>query len=448
MSGPTRRAFLRGGSALIALPMLESLRPATARAGGLDSPNRMVVFFVPNGMFMPAWTPEQAGADWSPSTILEPLAPFASEVSILSGLENTGHLEQGGELHSQSTGRLLTATLIDANGGVDTANDISMDQLVAQRLAGQTAFSSLELGSEAPGTCDVQAGGEVDAYCSYLWNISWSGPGQPVARDVSPRSVFERLFSDLGRVETEIEREKRIAYKQSILDSVLVDAKRVQSRISSADRHRLDGYIEGIYEIESRLYASEVPSDACAEAATLFGVSQELKNLDTETHVRQMCDLITLALQCNKTRVISYMLGLGRSERPYAFLGIPDSHHYLSHYGNNTSYMDQITTIGRWEVEQLAYLLQRMQEVQEPDGTLLDNSMVLFVSSMGDPNGHQWRSLPVVLAGRGRGALTPGNHLVYQSQPIADLYVSMIQAMGVEQATFGSYGTGPLDGIG
>ena len=151
MSPSTRRALLRGGAALIALPALEALRPRVARARTVASPNRMVVFFVPNGMFLPAWTPRDMGSDWTPSTILKPLAPLASEVSILTGPQNTGHLTEGGKIHSQSTGRLLTGTSIDASGGVEAANDVSMDQYVAQALAAQTACSSLELGNETLG---------------------------------------------------------------------------------------------------------------------------------------------------------------------------------------------------------------------------------------------------------------------------------------------------------
>lgn len=427
----SRRTVLRGLGACVGLPLLEAMVPV-ARATPV-SPVRLVVFFIPNGTYLPRWTPADAGPGYTLSPILQPLASVRDEVTVLTGLANAPARELGAEEHGNCTGTILTCTHPHAAVPLIPTNGLSFEQHLAERYSSETAFASLELGSEASGICTVP-------WCAGLQNISWNGPGSPRTKDTDPASVFDRLFGGPPGGTSIQERERTRRYRASILDVVAADARDLSRSLGAGDRARLDEYLTALREVERRIVDEPPPS--CQDLAWTPGTA------DVQQHVAQMRDLMLLALRCDRTRVITYMVGSGRSERPYGFLGHADSHHLLSHYGTSSASIDAVEDISRWEVSQYVALLEAMRDVAEPDGSLLDNSMVLLLSGMGDPNVHTPVDLPVLLAGRAGGAFAPGKHLVLpQDTPVANLYLAMLDAAGVHLETFGDDGTAPLSGL-
>lgn len=435
----SRRTLLRGAGALLALPLLESMLPRTARAQSAARPRRLAVFYVPCGIHMAKWTPSAAGRNWALTPTLQPLAPVKGDVQVLTGLSHLpGRPELNGH-HAAGTAAFLTCAHARKTAGTDLHVGISMDQVLANHLRGATRFPSLELGNDA-GTgvrsCDSSYS------CAYSYNISWAGPSTPRPKETRPRAVFERLFAGVDPGETQAQLEKRRRYEHSILDFVSEDARALQGRLGTTDRRKLDEYLTSVRELERRIDELEPAQAACQppEAPTA--------SEDVRAKTRAMMDLIVLAFQCDLTRIATFMLGNGRSDRVYDFLGLSDTHHTYSHHQRQQANYDALATINRWEVEQYAYLLQRLKAVRETDGsTLLDSAFVYFGSEVEDGNAHGHTNMPVLLAGRGGGALGPGRHVRYSGEPIANLFISVMRGMGASVSTFGDDGTGPLPGL-
>ncbi len=436
----SRRAFLRGAGTAIGLPMLEAMAPSVARAQtmGVPPPRRMLAFYVPNGIHMAGWTPADEGANWTMTPILQPLAMLRDEFSVLSGLGNRPARPDGPGDHASGTGAFLTVMHPFKTEGRDISNGISVDQVAANAIGEHTSFRSLQLGSEggsSVGNCDSGYS------CAYARNISWASETQPLAKETNPLSVFDRLFAGADPTETIEARRKRRLYKQSILDFVKADGQRLDGKLGTTDKRKLDEYLTGVRELEQRLMSMEEPS-------TCDPGERPTRNRDVRVVVRSMIDLMVLAFQCDLTRVITYMLGNAGSNRVYDFLNIGDGHHQISHHQNNPTNLSQLQTIDIWEIEQLAYLLDRMKAVQEPDGTMLDNSLVFFSSEIEDGNSHSHFNMPVILAGGGGGTVTPGRHLRYTNNlSIANLFISMLAGVGVSVTEFGADGTGPLPNL-
>lgn len=432
----SRRTLLRGTGALMALPALEAMLPRTVQAAPSSRPRRLAVFYVPCGIHMARWTPSSTGSHWKLTPTLGPLAPVKEDVLVLSGLSHwPGEPEANGH-HAAGTAAFLTCTQARKTSGTDIRAGISMDQVVAHHLRKVTRFPSLELGNDA-GTgvraCDSGYS------CAYSYNISWAGPSTPRPKQTRPRSVFDRLFGGLNPGETQAQIARRRAYQQSIIDFVRDDARALQGRLGTTDRRKLDEYLTSVRELERRIDDLEPGEQMCQP-----GPAPENTD-DVRAKTRAMMELIVLAFQCDLTRVVTFMLGNGRSERVYDFLGLSDTHHTYSHHQRRPDIYEALAKIDRWEVEQYAYLLQRLKTVREVDGTpLLDSSMVYFSSEVEDGNSHGHTNMPVLLAGRGGGALAPGRHVRYSGEPVANLFISLMQAMGVEASTFGDDGTRPL----
>lgn len=427
----SRRTVLRGLGASVALPLLDAMAPLrSANAQQADLPRRLLFFFVPNGLYMPSWTPDDVGENWKPTATLQPLAPVKDRVLLLSGLDNrTGDIAQPGH-HARGTASFLTCVPPAKNPDGTLQVGISVDQLAAQRVGNRTRFASLELGVEdgtIAGACDSGYS------CAYTNNIAWSGPASPVAKEVQPHLVFDRLFAGTQPGETQAQIEARNRYKKSILDFVSDDAKSLQSKLGSSDRKKLDEYLAGIRSLEQRLSGSALtcnPGDPPAETE------------DRQERVQLMCDLMALAFQCDLTRIATFMIGNGQTNYAYHFLGVGEGHHELSHHRGNAAYIEHLKKIDRWEVEQFAWLVQRLSSIPEGEGTVLDNSMVLFGSELSDGNRHHHINLPLILAGRGGGTVRTGRHLFLQGAggefPIADLFLTMLDWVGVEEETFGT----------
>ena len=431
----SRRAVLRGLGTTIALPLLDSMVPAFAASRRLieKAPRRMAFVYIPNGAIMQDWTPENTGTDYDLKSILQPLEPFRNDVSVLSGLaqHNGKALGDGPGDHARAASTFLTGVHPKKTDGADIRVGISVDQVAAQKIGHKTRFGSIELGTEPgrlAGNCDSGYS------CAYSNSISWRSPTTPNPPEINPRLVFERLFGDVRTGETPRARARRLRQDESILDFVQQDTKKLQRTLGATDRRKLDEYLAGIREIELRISSDEnqsaqLPPDLEKPA----GIPVEFID-----HMKIMFDLMTVALQADMTRVVTFMVGREGSNRTYREIGVPDPHHGLTHHQDDQEKIDKISKINRFHVEQFFYLLKKMQSVRDGDGTLLDNSMVVYGSSLGDGNRHTHHDLPVLLAGRAGGTVKAGRHLVYrENTPLNNLYVSMLDRLDIPAETLG-----------
>jgi len=444
-----RRTVLRGLGTALALPWLQamgggSFSPRAARAEeGADSrgpagspPRRAAWLFVPNGVHMPEWTPQKTGADYELPWILEPLAPHRENLLVLSGLaqdQARAHGDGPGD-HARSAAVFLTGAHPVKTSGAGIRVGASVDQVAARAVGNQTRFPSLELGIEG----GRQNGGCDSGYsCAYSNNISWRSPTTPMLKERHPRLVFERLFLDGQSAESKEARERRRRRRESVLDFVREDAARLQKRLGGEDRRKLDEYMTGVRELERRIELSEKKRAGGRDPAAEFDLPRSPMR-DFQTHVRIMSDLMVLAFQTDSTRVATFMVGNGGSNRSYPEIGVRGAHHQISHHGKDPKKVDGIRRINRYHVEQLAYLLSRLKAVPEGDGTLLDNTMICYGSGIGDGNRHNHDNLPVLLAGNAGGTVRSGRHVRYERwTPLNDLYLSMLERLGAAAPRLG-----------
>ncbi len=441
----SRRTFLRGVGAAVALPMLDAMCPALAwaRQGGSPAaPVRLVWIFVPNGVHVPTWRPVAEGTAFELPATLEPLADVREHVTVLSGLTLNGgrpHGDGPGD-HARSASSFLTAAHPVKTGGAGIRSGISVDQVAAASVGRATRFASLELGLER----GAQSGECDSGYsCAYSSNISWRSPTTPNAKEIDPRLVFERLFLDRREGESPADATRRLRTRASVLDHVREEATRLGGKLGAGDRAKLDEYLSGIREIERRIQVAEKARDDGELQLPIDRPSGIPR--DPSEHLRLMSDLLVLALQSDQTRVVTLMVGNAGSGRSFGWLGVPEGWHGLSHHGGKAEKNAKIRKIDRYHVEQFAHLVDRLRRVDDGDGTLLDNTLVMYGSGIADGNRHNHDHLPILLAGRGGGAVRPGRHIVHRKEtPLADLYLTMLNAAGVERAKFAD-SIAPLD---
>lgn len=430
----SRRTFLRGLGTAIALPTLESVGVAASAA----PPARLAFLFVPNGMSMDQWRPGKAGALATMPELLKPLEPLRKKVTVLSGLTQVGASAQGdgpGD-HARSAAAWLTGVHPRKTAGEDIRAGVSVDQIAAGVLGKNTKFASLELGCERGGL----AGNCDSGYsCAYSSTISWRTESTPLAKEINPRLVFERLFGASHSGETAEAKARRNRQNASILDFVLEDTSDLQKRLSERDAKKLDEYMTGIREIEERLVKFEKNRSEIAVAAPV-GIPS-----DFGEHIRLMGDMMILAFQADLTRVCSFMFANEGSNRPYPFVGVNDGHHEMSHHGKDPQKLAAKLKIDQFHIAQLAYILQRMDQVQEQGGTLLDNTFLVFGAGISDGDRHNHDDLPILMAGRGGTNLRTGQHLVYENgTPMSNLFLSLLDRVGVRLDKFGD-STGQLN---
>lgn len=433
----TRRAFLGGAGAVLALPWLESAFPRGARAQS-KPPTRFLGYYIPNGIRMSDWTPSAEGAGYPLSKILTSLEPVQSQVSVLTGLSNRPARPDGPGDHASGTAAFLTCAHPFKTEGANIENGISLDQHLAEALGGDTTLRSLQLGIDG----GSNAGGCDSGYsCAYSNNVSWSGPATPLPKLTDPRTAFDRLFAGLDPQATQAELAARLRRSSSLLDYVLADAAALGKRLGGSDRKKLDEYMTSVRELELRLEgASSGPM--CDPGVTPEG------NLAYPDKVKLMSDLLVLAFQCDVTRFSTFMLGNAASGRSYDFIGVSGGHHEISHHQGNADQLAKLTVIDTWEVEQFAYLLGKLQAIDEGGESLLDHSAVFFSSEIEDGDTHAHVNMPILLAGKAGGAWQPGKHIKFTNQPsVGKLFVSITQAFGLPDATFGDDGDGPLSGL-
>ena len=437
----SRRALLRGAGVALSLPWLEAMASAAGRvstAGKL--PVRMAALYMPNGAYPDTWTPKGEGRDFTLSYCLDPLETLKNDILVLSNLWN--EQSKDGDGHYVKEAAILTCTRIRKTQGADLKNGISVDQLAVQRAGHLTPLPSLELGITPVAVGNDAAVGYTRVYGSH---ISWSSPTTPLARELNPKAVYERLFrAATGGGEDEAKLDSLL------LDRVLGDAKRLRGEVGAEDQHRLDEYLSVMRSLEERIERASDPSrnawqplkpldprDAPAE--------QPATHLD---HVRLMLDMIAVAFQSDTTRVSTFMFGNAVSNVSFRWLdGVTAGHHDVSHHANEAEKLKQYQIINRWHIEQYAYLLGKLREMKEGDSNVLENSMILFASALSDGNKHDPHKLPLVLGGHGGGRIDAGQHLVYtEDSPVSDLYVSMLDAFGTPVERFAD-SVGPLRGV-
>jgi len=442
----SRRTILRGLGTAIALPYLEAMSPLTspiARAAEAPAqpPTRMAFLYVANGMHMPDWTPEKEGTDFDLRPTMEPLAPYKDDLLVMSGLGLDGayaHGDGGGD-HARSVAAYLTGAHPKKTDGANIHNGVSVDQVAVEKIGKKTRFASLELGCEASAT----AGNCDSGYsCAYTSNISWRTPETPVAKEVNPRAVFDRLFGS-GDDEAGKSAYKRKIRRQSVLDFALQDAKSLEQRLGTTDKRKLDEYLYSIREIERRLVGSD----------KLGGSDKDPSNFprpsgvpaDFVEHLRLMFDLMTLSLQTDSTRIITFMYTNDSSNRSYPALGVKEGHHDLSHHGRNKEKQEKIAKINKHHVEQFAYFLGKLKAAKEGERSLLDNCMVMYGSGLSDGNRHKHDDLPIILAGGAAGRVAGGRYLRYEGDPpLTNLYLTMLDKVGVPTEKLGD-STGRLN---
>jgi len=425
----SRRTLLRGIGAAVAVPWLESMAPAFASTPGAF-PTRLGFIYTPNGKNMEDWTPKAEGTEFELPEILRPLQEHRDEISILTGLtadKARAHGDGGGD-HARALSAFLTGAQPRKTDGSDIRAGISVDQVAASAVGDQTRLSSLEIGCESgamAGNCDSGYS------CVYSSTMSWKSATQPLPKDVNPKSVFDRLFGGGSTAD----RVKVRARRQSVIDLVREDYKDLNRKVSKQDQRKLDEYMTSIHDIEQRLErAMHLPEvkvpDGVAKPAGVPATVEE--------HIKLMGDLMVLAFQTDVTRVATFVVANEGSNKPYAFVGVPEGHHDLSHHGNDHAKKAKIAKINTFHVSQIAYILGRLKGVKEGDGTLLDHCMIAYGSGNSDGNAHNHDNLPLLLAGKGGGSIKQGRHVRYPKEtPINNLWLALLQRMGVKMPSLG-----------
>jgi len=433
--------------ATIGLPVLEAMGPSLKALAALESggetlfPKRMAFLYLPNGANMVDWTPKETGIDFEWPFILEPLKPFQDQLQVLTGLAHDKarpHGDGPGD-HARASASFLTGCQAHKTAGADIKAGVSVDQIAAEKLGRFTRLPSLELsGDEARPSGDCDSGYS----CAYQFNLSWRTATTPMPPEVNPRVVFERLFSSSLAGEVGATQEARLRNRQSILDFVAEDARRLRQNLGYTDRRKLEEYLTAVRDVEMRMERSERLAVAPPDFAKPAG-----KPKDFEQHMHLMFDLLALAFQTDATRIATYIIAHDGDNRAYPGIGVAEGHHDLSHHGNDESKKEKIAKINRYHASRLAYFLGKLKSIREGEGNLLDNCIIVYEAGISDGNAHNHDNLPILLAGRGGGTLRPGRHVKLQREtPMTNLYLSMLDRLGVPAERVGD-STGKLEEI-
>ena len=437
-----RRTFLRGvGSAAIALPFMDAMAPALKAStipGG--APVRMAFFYVPNGMIMDSWNPAYEGKFQELPRSLKSLEPFKDDILQISNLtHNTGRaLLDGPGDHGRCCGSYLTGVQVKKSL-TEIKASVSFDQIVANEVGGQTRFPSLELGME-----DARQAGDCDSgySCAYTNNLAWRGESQPLPPMLDPRALFERLFGT-GQPMTKEERARQAIYRRSILDFVTESTHKLESSLGPTDRRKLDEYLSAIRQVELQLERAEKDTRPIEPGMDKpYGIPA-----DFSEHFKLMSDMVTIAFQADQTRIVTFLMTREGSSRPYRELDIPDGHHPLTHHRNLPDLMEKVRKINEYHVRQFTGFIEKMKATKEGDGTLLDNSMIVYGAGLSDGNAHLHEDLPTIIAGKGGNYFKTGRRVVVRREtPMCNLFLTMMDRMGVHTEKFGD-STGRLQGL-
>jgi hypothetical protein len=424
----SRRALLRGAGTALALPLLDAMVPAsTAFAQSGAAPRtRFGAIYFPHGATMSRWTPTDAGKDFTFSEILQPLAPFRDQINIISNLSHPLAYGPGGATgnHNRSSAAYLSGA--KAQSGAQPRLGITLDQIVAKALGQNTPLPSLELMIEE---ASLSCGEGLS--CAYRNTISWQNEISPLPMQNNPQVVFEQLFGDGATPE---QRDARRGQSLSLLDSVTEQIATLDRQLPAADRARLDNFLTDVREIERRI------EQAAAKVTADIAVPGKPSGIpdDVDEHIRLMYDLQVLAWQTEITRVSTFLLAKELSGAVYPKSTVRDSFHTLSHHSNNEDNKARFALINRYHVGLFAYFLDKLNSIPDGEGTLLDNSLIMYGSGMSDGNSHNHDPLPMVLAGRAGGRLEGNRHLLNpDSTNMSNLMVAVLEKLGIEQNSFG-----------
>jgi len=430
-----RRTFLKGLGATLAVPQLTSLQAANATQGA--APLRMAFVYAPNGVNLKKWMPTGTGSNYTMGESMRPLANLRDSFQIIGGLDHDKAKSNGDGAgdHARANATYLTGCQARKTSGADIHLGISVDQLAAQQIGHQTRLPSLELSTDPPrrsGRCDSGYS------CAYQFNLSWRSASTPMPSERDPRAVFERLFGS-GNAKEDA---KRRAHHQSVLDFVLDDAKRMHRKASLHDRAKLDEYMTAVREVEQRIGRHENFKDQFPEAIKPTGIPTNYRE-----HIRLMYQLMTLAFRTDSTRVCTFLLAHDGSNRSFNEIGISGGHHAISHHKRKAENLDKIAKIDHFYLEEYARFLTGLKDLQEGDGNLLDNTMIVYGSGIADGNKHNHNDLPLILAGGGSGSLTPGRYTrAKKGTPMTNLHLAMLERMNVKARRIGD-SNGTLSGI-
>ncbi len=429
----SRRTLLRAAGVSVALPLLDSMVPAQtpiAKTAAAPLP-RFGFVYIPHGAIMDQWTPASAGKGFEFSPILKPLETYRDRINIISGLAHhqADSLGDGGADHARSTATWLSAIHPKRTEGEDVRAGVTIDQLAAAKIGQDTQFPSIELATEdmtgLVGACDAGYS------CAYMNTIAWKTPTTPLPMEINPRIVFERLFGEGGSAQDRLD---RIQEDQSILDGITRQAGKLQATLGSRDRSRLSDYLDNVREIERRIQkAAKQSANSLEVPEAPVGVPDSY-----DEHLKLMYDLAALAWQADITRVFTFMLAREVSQRTYPQIGVPDPHHATSHHQNDPVKIAKLVKIQTYHIGLFAGFLEKLKSTRDGDGTLLDNSLVLFGSAMSNSNIHNHNPLPTLLAGGAAGTVQGGRHIKNpDSTPMANLLLGILDKAGVPQEKFG-----------
>ncbi len=421
-----RRTLLRGMGATVALPLLDAMVPAmTATASTPASPvRRLGYIFIPMGSDITRWTPPSNDSLTELSPILQPLEQHKDHITVVTNMELKNAYPG---THATSNSAYLSCAKAKLTESTDYYLGTTVDQIAAKEIGQDTKLPSLELGMDlldVVGQCD-------DGFaCVYQNNLSWSSPTTPLPYEAHPRKVFGRLFGE-GSPE---ERSRTLKKKASMLDRVKSDILRLQRELGSSDRSKVDQYLNSVREVERRIQIAEAggAEKPTPDMERPVGVPAAYAD-----HVRLMFDLQVLALQADITRVITLQLAREGSTRSYNEIGVSEPHHPLTHHGNDQDKIAKVAKINEYHVSLFGYLLKKLKTTPDGDGSLLDHSMYMYGSGMGDPNLHDHINLPILVAGGGAGRLKGGRHIRYADRtPLANLHLTLLEKAGVRMDSF------------
>jgi hypothetical protein len=426
-----RRLFLRSVGATLALPLLDAMSPAFAAPR--KAVPRMAFMYVPNGANMSQFTPTDSGKGFTFAPTLKSLEPFRERVNVLSGLalHSADRMNDGAGDHSRATGAFLSGCHAKRTQGADLYLGVTADQIAARVIGKDNLLPSLELGIDDRFTAALCDEGYT---CAYSNTLSWTSPNTPLPQENDPRLVFERLFGEGGELRHRV---ARLRENRSILDSVTGDMKQLQSTLGRPDRQRMDQYFDAIRQVELRLQRVEKQN---AESPNLAaGLTRPLSAPEKfEDHIQLILDLQVLAFQSDITRVTTLMFAGERSGRSYPEVGVPDSHHSVSHHDNNPEKLAKVARIDSCHVQQVAYFLGKLRDTPDGDGNLLDNSMLLYGAGISNGNVHDHSPLPILLCGGGGGQIEGGRHIVYKNEPpLSNVLRAMLDKVGVQADKLG-----------
>ncbi len=451
----SRRTVLRGLGTSLALPALEAMLPTsavaapasasnTAAAAAGTAPQRMAFFFVPNGVEPGQWFPKDTGSNYELPSTLESLKNLRKDFTLISGLNHDCAKANGDGAgdHARSAATFLTGMQARKTSGANIEVGMSADQFAAHQVGANTRFGSLEIGCEPgrlAGSCDSGYS------CAYSNTVSWRSPTTPVAKEINPKLLFERLFGDTSARELAAAKAKREKYSKSILDFVQEDAQALNAKLGVKDQRKMAEYLDAVREIERRLDMAKAddPRDKQIDYPMPAGIPKAFAD-----HVQLMGDLLVLAFQTDSTRIATFMFANEGSNRSYNEIGVREGHHSLSHHGRSPNKMADIAKINQYHVSQFAYIMNKMKTTKEADGSsLLDNVILAYGCAIRDGDRHDHRDLPLILAGGGKGTLkTHGQHIKVNDQPMCNLFLSMFDRMDVKAERFGD-STGRLKEI-